>query len=244
MARLPRLVVPGLPHHLVLRGNNRQHVFADERDYQEYLDALREAALLNKVRVHAYVLMPNQVHLLLTPADEQGMSRMMQSVGRRYGAAFNRRHQRTGTLWEGRFRAAVIDPARHFLEVCVYIDTNPVRAGLVERDEDWPWSSLAHHLGRKVDALVADYPAYWGLGNTPFEREAAYRALCERGLGSSAVERITAAAIKGWALGSPAFLAQLAGSTSRPLQPRPRGRPARSVPRDGAAALIKKTVPN
>jgi putative transposase len=188
--------------------------------------------------------MPNQVHLLSTPADEQGMSRMMQSVGRRYGAAFNRRHQRSGTLWEGRFRAAVIDPARHFLEVCVYMDTHPVRAGLVERDEDWRWSSLAQHLGRKADALVADHPAYWALGNTPFEREAAYRGLCERGLGSSSVERITDSALKGWALGGPAFLAALAASTSRPLQPRPRGRPARLMQRNGSSARVKKPDPN
>ncbi len=147
MARLPRLVIPGLPHHLVLKGNNRQAVFTDERDYQDYLDALREAALIQKVRVHAYVLMPNHVHLLLTPADEQGLSRMMQSVGRRYGAAFNRRHARTGTLWEGRFRATVVDPVRDFLDVCVYIDTNPVRAKLVERDEAWAWSSLGSPPG-------------------------------------------------------------------------------------------------
>lgn len=226
MARLPRLVLPGLAHHLIQRGNNRQLIVLDDEDRCQFLALLREAALTYKVALHAYVLMDNHVHLLATPAEAQGLSRMMQSLGRRYVAWFNQRHGRSGTLWEGRFRAAPIESERHLLACMRYIELNPLRAGLLLDDAGaYAWSSCAHHLGRRSDPLVTEHSMFWTLGNTPFEREAAYRELLEQGLGEAEVRTLTDSALKGWPLGSASFLQGLAAQVERPLAPRKRGRP-------------------
>lgn len=238
MARLPRLVIPGLPHHIILRSNNRQPAFLDDADHQAWLDALREAAALTRTPVHAYVLLPDRVQLLVTPPTGTALSTLMQSTGRRYGGMFNRRHGRAGTLWEGRFRAGVIEPERYLIDVSLCIECSPVAEGLATAPELWPWSSQAHHLGLRIDPVVTDHPAYWALGNTPFERQAAWRRMAEQGLASSLHERILATAAKGWALGSPAFLERLGEQTSRPLAPRPRGRPRKGPAED------HESVPN
>lgn len=232
MARLPRLVLPGLPHHLIQRGNNRQPIVLDDEDRRQFLALLREAALTYKVALHAYVLMDNHVHLLATPTDAQGLSRMMQSLGRRYVGWFNQRHDRSGTLWEGRFRAAPIEGERYLLACMRYIELNPLRAGLQLDDGPgaYAWSSCAHHLGRRSDPLVTEHPMFWTLGNTPFEREAAYRELLEQGLGEAETLALTDSALKGWPLGSASFLHGLAVQVDRPLVPRKRGRPRK--PRD------------
>lgn len=230
MARLPRLVIPGLPHHILLRSNNHQPAFLDDADHQAWLAALREAAALTRTPVHAYVMLPDRVQLLVTPPTADALSRLMQATGRRYGVVFNRRHGRTGTLWEGRFRAGVIEPERHLVDVSLSIEMAPVMAGLVEQPQHWAWSSHAHHLGLRMDPLVTDHPVYWALGNTPFERQAAYQRLAEQGVGSSLQQRILDSASKGWALGSPAFLERLTQQTPRPLAPRPRGRPRKVAP--------------
>ena len=141
MPRSPRLPFTGLPLHVVQRGNDRQRSFHDDSDYQVYLQALREAAKRHHVLVHAYVLMTNHVHLLLTAATDFGISRAMQSIGSRYVRYFNRRHERTGTLWEGRYKACLVASDEHLLAACRYIDLNPVRAGIVQHPLDYPWSS-------------------------------------------------------------------------------------------------------
>lgn len=225
MARLPRLVLPGQPHHIIQRGNNRQAIFVDDKDRQHFLDTLRECALTHQVAIHAYVLMDNHVHLLTTPQQVDGLSRMMQSLGRRYVGWFNHRHGRSGTLWEGRFRAALIEGERHLLACARYIELNPLRAGMGVDAGAYPWSSCAHHLGRRRDPLVNEHPMYWALGNTPFEREAAYRELLEQGLSDEEVGALTASALKGWPLGSASFLQGLAAQVDRPMAPRSRGRP-------------------
>jgi putative transposase len=178
--------------------------------------------------VHAYALLDNQVQLLLTPPTEAALSRMMQALGRRYVAAFNRRHGRSGTLWEGRFRAAVVQPGAHTLQSLRLID------GLVGQSmpSAGAWSSAPHRLGLCRNLLLTDPPEFWQLGNTPFEREAAYRRLLEQGLDLSTVRRIEHAATHGWALGSAPFLAQVAQALGRAVQPRARGRPPRSTGRD------------
>lgn len=233
MARLPRLVIPGCPHHIVLRSHNAQPAFLDEIDRQAWLSALQESASLTQVAVHAYALLDDRVHLLVTPPAADGMSKLMQSIGRRYGAGFNRRHGRSGSLWEGRFRAGVVEPERHLIDVCVFIESCAVQQGLAASAQQWPWSSHAHHVGQRIDPVIVDHAAYWALGNTPFDRQAAYRAAFEQGLASSLHGHIGSTAEKGWALGSAAFIASLAKRTDRPLSPRPRGRPRGTGSRQG-----------
>jgi putative transposase len=230
MARLPRLVIPGQPHHIIQRGNNRQQVFHDTDDHSVFLNWLREAAKSFKVAIHAYVLMPTHVHLLASPADATGMSRMMQWVGRQYVPYFNKKYQRTGTLWEGRYRATVIDSEHYFLTCSRYIELNPVRAGLASAAGDYPWSSYAHHVGQKHDPLITDHSLYWRLGNTPFDRELAYRDLVDQSLPAAEVAMLTEATLKGWALGSDKFKEQLGKQTSRRVSPGKRGRPPKPVP--------------
>lgn len=225
MARLPRLILPDQPHHVILRGNNRQAIFHSDLDRQHLLDVLRESALQYRVAVHAYVLMDNHLHLLLTPPTADALSRMMQSVGRRYVGWFNARHGRSGTLWEGRFRAGLIEGERHLLACMRYIELNPVRAGLCGEAAQWPWSSAAHHLGFARSPLVTEHPLYWSLGNTPFEREHAYREFLAQGVAPAEQAQFTDAVLRGRPLGSPAFLKPLEEAHGDVVVKRPRGRP-------------------
>jgi len=230
MARLPRLVVAGHPHHVIQRGNNGQPIFVDATDRHLFLQLLGDAATTQGVAVHAYALLDSEAQWLATPATPQALSRTVQTLGRRYAAAFNRRHGRSGTLWEGRFRAGVVESERYLLACMRYLESAPVTAGLAAHPADWPWSSAAHHLGLRRDPLLDDHRLYWALGNTPFERELAYRVLLEQDMGEDEMRAIAHAAGQGWALGSPSFLARLAEEIRRPLRPRPRGRPRKAVP--------------
>lgn len=227
MARQPRLILPGQAHHIIQRGNNRQPIVVDDHDRERFIALLREAALTHKVAIHAYVVMDNHVHLLATPEDAVGLSRMMQSLGRRYVGWFNHRHRRSGTLWEGRFRAALIEGEQHLLACIRYIELNPLRAGMLLGHDasSYRWSSCAHHLGRVRDSLVTEHALFWGLANTPFEREFAYRELLERGLSDSQVHALTAAVLKAAPMASAGFLRGLAKDGHRSLLSRPRGRP-------------------
>jgi putative transposase len=229
MARLPRLVVPNQPHHLIQRGNDRQLIFRETDDYSAFLSWLREAAKQFKVAIHAYVLMSNHLHLLATPSDSVGLGRMMQWVGRHYVPYFNHKYGRVGTLWQGRYKATVIDSERYFMTCSSYIELNPVRAGIVSSAEAYSWSSYGHHAGVKLDPLVTDHALYWALGNTPFAREAAYKELIEQGLAAEEVTSIRDATLKGWALGSDKFKARLEKQINRRVQPAKRGRPSKKL---------------
>lgn len=228
MARLPRLILPGQPHHIILRGNNRQAIFFSDLDRQHLLDTLADAAAQYRVAIHAYVLMDNHLHLLLTPPDADALSRMMQSLGRRYVGWFNARHKRSGTLWEGRFRAGLIEGERHLLACMRYIELNPVRAGLCAEPAQWAWSSAAHHLGLQRSALIAEHELYWSLGNTPFEREHAYREFMAQGVSLAEQGQFTDAVLRGRPLGSEAFLKPLATEHGQVVNKRPRGRPRKT----------------
>ena len=230
MARLPRLALPGFPHHVIQRGNNRQPTFHHTGDYQTFLALLHEYAEQEQVDIHAYVLMGNHFHLLATPQVEQGLSRMMQAVGRRYVQTFNRIHQRTGTLWEGRFKATVVQTERYLLACMVYVDLNPVRAGLVAQPGDYRWSSFGHYTGRATDPLITPHPVYWSLGNTPFAREAAYAELVAHGITQQQQQVLTASTIKGWALGDAEFVAATQKLTGRRVQKQGAGRPHKDEP--------------
>ena len=226
MARLPRLALAGQAHLASLYGHNGQAVFSDDQDRRQFLAALRESALQQRVLVHGYVLLDDHVHLLLTPSTGDGLGRLMQGLGRRYGAGFNRRHRRQGTLWAGRFRATVVQPGALLLDAMLFIDHHPVRTGQVAAAPDHAWSSARHHLGLVADGLITECSAWWLLGNTPFEREAAYRRLLDEGLASTRAATLAEAGRKDWALGDALFLADLAQQTARPVRPRPRGRPS------------------
>ena len=225
MARLPRLTVAGYPHHVIQRGNDRQPIVRDDQDRQRLLDLWYEHARTFKVAIHAYVIMDNHFHLLATPETGDGLPMMMQAVGRAYVRYFNLRHQRTGTLWEGRYRSNLIESERYLLACMVYIDLNPVRAGMVEQPADFKWSSHRHCIGQVSDKLVTLHALYWALGNTPFAREAAYAELVTTGLATQQRDDLTRTALSGWALGSEDFVSELQQGTARRLQPGKAGRP-------------------
>lgn len=230
MARLPRLIVPGQPHHVIQTGNNDQLIFHATEDYQSFLDWLRAAAKQYKVAIHAYALMPNHLHLLVTPADADGLGQMMQWLGRYYVPYFNQKYQRSGTLWNGRYKTSLIDAEQYFMDCCRYIEFNPVRNGMVARAQDYPWSSYGHHAGLRADKLIIDHAKFWELGNTPFEREAAYLALSEPPLSAAEVAHISQALLKGWPLGSEQFQRVLQQRVKRQVLPAKRGRPFKAQP--------------
>jgi len=230
MARLPRLTVTGYPHHVILRGNNRQDIFRDSADQQRMLGLLETHALEQQVDVHAYVLMSNHLHLLVTPRSENALPLMMQAVGRSYVRQFNQRHGRTGTLWEGRYRSTLIQTERYLLACMVYIDLNPVRAGMVAQAADYPWSSHAHYTGTRQDAWLTPHALYWALGNTPFARELAYAQLVQAGIEQSQQHALTSATLSGWALGEEGFVVGLQKLTPRRVRKAAAGRPFSSVP--------------
>ncbi|RYG14234.1 MAG: transposase [Burkholderiales bacterium] len=229
MARLPRLTVPGYPHHIIQRGNNRQAIFAATEHYVDLLSLLWENAQKFDVAVHGYVLMTNHFHLLATPQTADGLPQMMQAVGRRYVRHFNDSQGRTGTLWEGRYRSTLIQTERYLLACMAYIDLNPVRAGLVMEPRDYPWSSHGHYIGLRNDKLITPHPLVWELGNTPFAREAAYADLVRAGITAEQQNDMTQSVLSGWALGEAEFVADLQKLTARRVSKTQAGRPVSST---------------
>ena len=237
MARLSRLTIPSFPHHLVQRGNNRQPTFHEAADYELLLKLLAEHAQREKVAIHAYVLMGNHFHLLATPETLTGLPRMMQAVGRRYVQYFNRRYQRTGTLWEGRYKATLVQTERYLLACMAYIDLNPVRAGLVREAKDYIWSSHGHYIGQRDDKIVSTHSLFWALGNTPFAREAAYADLVQAGVTPAQQADLTRSALNGWALGEERFVRDLQKRTARRVVKGQAGRP--TLPKENRTAEPK-----
>lgn len=224
MARQPRLAVAKLPHFVIHRGHNGGPVVTDDHDRSALLTALRDAARAHGVAVHGYGLLGNELQLLLTPATAESLSLALQALGRRHAAVFNRRHGRSGALWDGRFRAAVIEPGASMLLALRCIDT----VGMDPTGHSAPSamvSSAGHRLGDRHDDMLADPAEYWQLGNTPFDREAAYRALLSEPLPALEADRVRRAVLGCRCVGSAAFLDRLRLEVGRPLQPRGRGRP-------------------
>lgn len=224
MARLPRLVIDRQLHHLVHRAPVGGAISLVEEDRADLLDALLTVSREAAVAVHAYAVLPDRVQLLCTPERGAELARMMQRLGRRYVGAFNARHGRTGTPWAGRYRTTVLQAERYLVDAMRLIESAPVVSGLVEQPEHWIASSAAHHFGRRVDPLVSDHPQFWQLGNTPFEREATYRRLCEGPVSAASSTAIQQATERGWALGDATFLDELGRQQARRLQPQRRGR--------------------
>ena len=223
MARLPRYVLPGQPQHVIQRGNNRGVTFFAAEDYTFYRKCLREAGDRHGCAVHAYVLMTNHVHLLLTPDTPSSIAKVMQSVGRRYVQYINYTYRRTGTLWEGRYKATLIDSEQYLLTCSHYIELNPVRAGIVAHPCDYPWSSYRAHAHGQSDTLIRDHALYQALGETNSGRQEAYRELFKVQLDSVTVSLIRESTNKSWVLGSDRFREEIEAALQRRTRPLPRG---------------------
>lgn len=224
MARLPRYFVPRAAQHVIQRGNDRKAIFVAEDDYVAYLDWLKQAARDNGLDIHAYVLMTNHVHLLATPQARDSIGATFQSLGRRYVRYFNFTYQRTGTLWEGRYRATVVDTEPYLLVCSRYIEWNPVRAMMVPSADTYRWSSYRYNAMGAADELITEHPLYTSLGSTRKQRSAAYLALFQGILDEQKIADIREATNKGWALGDDRFRAEIEALTARRAQPMPRGR--------------------
>lgn len=229
MARLPRYYVQGMPQHIIQRGNNRDVVFAAEEDYRFYLECLGDAVERHGLFVHAYVLMTNHVHLLATPESEKSIPGTMQSVGRRYVQYFNYCYGRTGTLWEGRYRATLIDSDAYLLTCMRYIELNPVRAGMVKGPGDYPWSSYGNNGLGQEDLLITPHERYLALGDSGTKRHDAYRHLFRAALGDGVLSEIREATNKAWVLGNERFKARVEQLTGRRAQSKSRGRPRKAT---------------
>lgn len=230
MARLPRLCVPGIPQHIIQRGTNRQACFGSSEDMAVYAAWMDQYARKYGIAVHAWVFMTNHVHLLVTPTSSDGVSRLMQSLGRRYVRYFNCTYQRSGTLWEGRFRSCLVEADDYLLTCQRYIELNPVRAGVVSRPEDYHWSSFHANGAGVASRLISHHPLYLALGHSPSERQARYRKLFETHLDDDDLLKIRGITHQGLVLGSERFVReveQLAGRRAKSLKrgPRPKSAP-------------------
>ena len=225
MARLPRLTPAGIPQHLIQRGNNRQACFCCEEDFIAYAGWLREYSVKHQVKIHAWVFMTNHVHLLATPETDDGISRMMQSLGRMYVRYFNRAYRRSGTLWEGRYKSCLVQSDGYLLECYRYIELNPVRANMVEKPAEYYWSSHSTNALGKQSALLTPHAEYLKLGRTPEQRLNRYQSLFSEHMEKSRVDQITSMTEKGLALGSNSFKEQIEKLHSRRVTAGKVGRP-------------------
>ncbi|MCG6870584.1 MAG: transposase [Gammaproteobacteria bacterium] len=224
MARLPRFVLAGHPQHVVIRGNNREPIFYANEDYRFYLEKLKQACDRHACDLHAYVLMTNHVHLLITPNQDNSLSKAIQMLGRYYVQYFNYSYQRTGTLWEGRFKAALIDSEAYALTCYRYIELNPVRAqGMVEHPGEYPWSSYRRNALGEPDKLITPHTLYQSLGRNEPARQKAYRALFKARIPEKTLAEIRDATNKAWVLGSDHFKDRIEPQLNRAASPKPRG---------------------
>ena len=228
MARQPRFFVPGGVLHVIQRGNNRELIFVTEQDYRFFVDCLGKAIRQHEVCIHAYVLMTNHLHLLATPQSVASIPKTLQSVGRRYVQYFNDAYQRSGTLWEGRYRATVVDSEQYLLTCMRYIELNPVRAGMVGHPGEYRWSSYHANAQGTRDLLVTSHELYDRLGQSSPERRRAYRGLFRDPLPDAVVEAIRDATNKNWALGSAKFKQRIEALSGRRSERIRMGRPAKT----------------
>ncbi|MFY2763686.1 transposase [Arenimonas sp. MALMAid1274] len=226
MPVFPRIDVPGVPLHIVQRGVDRQPCFVQASNFWRYLDDLQIASRRHQCAVHAYVLMDNHVHLLVTGTEPGSPSRMMQQLGRRYVRYFNSFRQRTGTLWEGRFRSCLVDSDAYFLRCQRYIELNPVRAAMVATPGSWRWSSYRHHAWGDPDIVATPHTNYLALGLDEDARRRAYIALIAEGVPAKQIEEIRAHTQQGRAWGGRKFQSRIASTLSRNVAVVPRGRPS------------------
>lgn len=225
MARQPRLNLPSYPHHVIQRGNNRQPIFFAPKDYEVFLECLLEAKRKCHARLFAYVLMTNHVHLLMEPEHEGDLGRFMQSVGRRYVRYINDTYERTGTLWEGRFKSAIVSRDEYLITCSRYIELNPVRAGMVRHPREYAWSSYHGRAMGRPDHLLDEDAWYVTLGDSPQARAAVYANWLEASISDNEWDRIRTATQQGRVVGSEAFQEAIGTQAGRRLIGETRGRP-------------------
>ncbi len=233
MPRKPRMYVAGLACHVIQRGNNRSVCFITDADYQFYLECLFDGCRRYRVSVHAYVLMSNHVHLLMTPNTDDGVSRLMQSLGRRYVQYINGRYRRSGTLWEGRHKASLVQADRYLLACYRYIELNPVRAAMVTHPADYRWSSYRANAYGELNEQLTPHEAYLTLGETPDARQSSYRQLFATELEACDLNAIRRAANFAMPLGNDRFKAQIEAELKRSIGQARRGRPVKRGGREG-----------
>ena len=227
MPRKPRVYVPSIPCHVIQRGNNRNACFFAEKDYRFYLGCLQDACINNHVDIHAYVLMTNHVHLLMTPDTKEGISRVIQSLGRRYVQYINRSYQRCGTLWESRHKASLVD-AEHYLLACYrYIELNPVTAQMADHPGAYTWSSYSTNAYGKTNELITPHPVFLQLGTSAKIRRVHYRRLFSSSLGKDEIHAIRTAAQFSIPLGNERFKKKIEMATGQLIGQSKRGRPFR-----------------
>ena len=225
MSRPPRLDIANVCQHVIQRGNNRAPCFSDEIDRRRFLELLSEMAARYGCAVHAYVLMTNHVHLLATPTATGALSRMMQGIGRLYVAEFNQRHDRTGTLWEGRYKSCLVDTDAYVLACYRYIELNPVRAGLVAEPYAYRWSSHRANADGEHNALLQPHGTYLALGGTLETRRTAYRRLLGAAQPEAELRDIRLHTQQQRAFGTDRFQAMVTVRLGRCAKPRSVGRP-------------------
>jgi len=229
MPRQVRYKVTGIPQHVVQRGNNRQVTFYGADDYLFYLECLKEAAEKHQCDVNAYVLMTNHVHLLVTQHDKRGVGKMMQSIGRRYVQYINQAYARTGTLWEGRYKASLVQSERYLLACYRYIELNPVRARMVEHPAEYKWSSYRCHAQGEVNEVITDHELYHQLGHTGEARQRTYRSLFETHLEAGLVNEIRTCLTKCCVLGNERFRDDIEAALKIKARPVKQGRPKKKT---------------
>jgi len=223
MARLSRYVLPGVPQHVIQRGNNREPIFAHQEDYSFYLEKLSDALEKHSCQLHAYVLMTNHVHLLITPEKENGIGKVMQSLGRTYVQYFNYVYSRTGTLWEGRYKSTVINSDQYLLTCMRYIELNPIRANMVDHPAEYPYSSYRFYALGKENSILSSHDLYKRLGKSPQTRQLLYRKLFKTKIHDKTLSEIREATNKAWVLGDDRFKDKIEQLTERQARPKARG---------------------
>lgn len=241
MPRKPRFNLPGVPQHVIQRGNNREPCFLSEGDYRRYLDDLRDVSDKFGCKIHAYVLMTNHVHLLTTSLSEYGIGKMMQALGRRYVYYINRTYRRTGTLWEGRYKASLVDSEAYLLTCMRYIELNPVRADMVEHPGEYSWSSYGSNAQGKNDPLITPHSLYLALDKSSEDRRRAYRELFRYHMNHEELHVIRDALNHELVLGRSHFKDQIEAMTRRQTRLGTPGRP-RAEEEEGIYAIIDREV--
>ena len=229
MPRPPRLVVPNYPHHVILRGNNRSAIFNKDEDRRFFIMCLKEAKEKTGSKIYSYCLMTNHVHFIIVPLKEDALGDMMQSLGRKYVQYINRNYNRTGTLWEGRFKSGLISNDSYLLVCSVYIESNPVRSKMVKNPGDYPWSSYCRKAEGENNLIVDIDPLYEDLGKTDRERQSNYRKWFTRELSPDNMKLIRHATQKGGIIGNESFINMITKMVGRRVALRSRGRPKKSL---------------
>lgn len=229
MPRRSRLSMPGIPWHIIQRGNNRSACFYADEDYHRYLDILKELAYKYGCMIHAYVLMTNHVHLLLTPEKKDSASLLMKHLGQRYVQYINRTYKRSGTLWEGRYRSCLTQSVDYVLACYRYIELNPVRAGMVDHPRDYPWSSYKINAEGKMSDVITPNDQYLQLGISKSLCSEAYRELFKAHLDTDIIDRIRTSTNGNYALGGDRFKEEISLMLNRRVVPANAGRPAKKI---------------